>query len=151
MTDTASTTTPDVEAPATVTPLRMRDVPRRGRRERRVLRRIDPLSVLKFSLVFYACVLVVVLVAGIVLWLLASVTGVVGNIEKFIGDLFALENFRFKALQILEASMLGGAVLALLGSGLNVLAALLYNLIAESVGGIEVTVSDEDTPPRAVV
>ena len=48
---------------------------------RRVIRRVDPWSVFRFSIVFYLCLLVVVLVAGVVLWLVASATGAIDNIE----------------------------------------------------------------------
>ena len=148
MTDVA--TSPDAApAPgaATVTPLPSSSRPARaGRRVRRVLRRIEPVSVLRFSLLFYACVAAVVLVAGVVLWVIASAAGVVGNVEEFVGDLFALEEFSFEAGRILQASVLGGIVLVLLGTALNVLAAVLYNLISDVVGGIEVTVLEEDRP-----
>ena len=44
-------------------------------------------------MLFYASLLVVFLVAGIILWAVASVTGVVDNVETFIKDLFALDSF----------------------------------------------------------
>jgi hypothetical protein len=124
-------------------------VPVRGRRVRRVIRRIDPWSVLKFSLVFYTCVFVVLLVAGMALWLVARSLGIVENIEQFIGDLFALQDFQFEAGQILRASSLGGAVLVLLGTGANVLACVLYNLISDLVGGVEIAVLEEETAAPA--
>jgi hypothetical protein len=105
------------------------------------------MSVLKVSVVFYACVFVVLLVAGVVLWLVASAAGVVGNVETFIGDLFALDEFHFEAFQILRAAFAGGAVLVLLGTALNVLAATLFNLIADLVGGVEMTVVEDDRGP----
>lgn len=126
----------------------------RGRRVRRTVRRVDPVSVLRVSAVFYACVFVVLLVAGVVLWLVAAGAGIVGNIESFIGDLFALEEFRFEPLQILQASLVGGLVLVVLGTAANVLAALLFNLIADLVGGVELTVVEDDagsSGPRSVV
>lgn len=113
------------------------------------------MSVLKLSVLFYACVFVVLLVAGVVLWIVASAAGVVGNVETFIGDLFALDAFHFEAFQILRAAFVGGAVLVLLGTALNVLAVTLFNLIAELVGGIELTVvedgGDTVSGPRTVV
>jgi hypothetical protein len=114
---------------------------------RRVVRRIEPMSVLKVSALFYACVFVVLLVAGVVLWIVASAAGVVGNVETFIGDLFALDAFHFEAFQILRAAFVGGAVMVLLGSALNVLAVMLFNLIADLVGGVEVTVVDDGGGP----
>jgi hypothetical protein len=129
--------------------------PREGRRVCRVVRRIEPMSVLKVSVLFYTCVFVVLLVAGIVLWIAASAAGVVGNVETFIGDLFALDEFHFEAFQILRAAFVGGAVMVLLGTALNVLAVTLFNLIAELVGGVGVTVvedgGDPVSGPRTVV
>jgi hypothetical protein len=107
------------------------------------------MSVLKVSVLFYACVFAVLLVAGIVLWIVASAAGVVGNVETFIGDLFALDEFHFETFQILRAAFVGGAVLVLLGTALNVLAATLFNLIADLVGGVEITVVDDGGDPAS--
>lgn len=104
----------------------------------------------RFSLVFYTCVFVVLLVAGVVLWLAASAVGVVDNVETFLGELLAVNDFRFRAGQILRSSALGGAILVLLGTGANVLAAVLYNLISDVIGGVELVVLEEETP-RSVV
>jgi len=94
------------------------------RRVRRVLRRFDLWSVLRFSLVFYLCMFLILLVAGIVLWLVATVTGVRHNIEHFIGDLIA-SKFHFLGLQLLRAAAIGGLLLVMIGSAANVLLALL--------------------------
>lgn len=115
-----------------------------GRRLRRVIRRVDPWSVLKFSLAFYGCLLVVAMVAGSLLWGAASTTGVIDNVERFVKELFALESFRFNGLLLLESTAIGGLVLVLLGTGANVLLAVLYNLTADVAGGIEVTVLEEE-------
>jgi hypothetical protein len=113
------------------------------------------MSVLKVSVLFYACVFVALLVAGVVLWVVAAAAGVVGNVERFIGDLFALDQFHFEAFQILRAAFVGGAVLVLLGTALNVLAVTLFNLIADLVGGVALTVvedgGDPVSGPRTVV
>ncbi|MGH9153213.1 MAG: DUF3566 domain-containing protein [Acidimicrobiales bacterium] len=121
-----------------------------GRRVRRVVRRVDPWSVLRFSLVFYACMLVVALVAGVLLWAAASTTGVIDNVERFVKELFALESFRINGGLIFRSTLLGGAVLVLLGAGANVLLAVLYNLTSDVVGGVEVVVLEEE-PVRSVV
>jgi len=121
-----------------------------GRRLRRVIRRVDPWTVLRFSLLFYGCMLVVGMVAGLLLWAAASVTGVIDNVERFIRELFALESFAFNGTLLLESTLIGGLVLVLLGSGANVLMAVLYNLTADVVGGIEVTVLEEE-PTRSPV
>lgn len=109
-----------------------------------MLRRVDAWTVLKFSIVFYLSMLIVVLVAGMMLWAVASATGVIHNFEKFIKELFALDSFHISAKKIFGASLLGGFVLVLLGIGANVLMALVYNLTSDIIGGIEVTVLEED-------
>jgi transmembrane protein DUF3566 len=121
-----------------------------GRRVRRVIRRVDPWSVLRFSLVFYACMLVVGMVAGFVLWAAASTTGLIDNVERFFEELFALESFTINGGLIFRSTLIGGLVLVLLGTGANVLMAVLYNLTSDVVGGVEVTVLEEQ-PARSPV
>lgn len=116
-----------------------------ARKVRRIIRRIDAWSVLKFSLVFYLCVYVVLLVAGILLWNLAASTGVIDNIESFVEDLGAYQTWRLEPNLILKSSALGGAVLVIVLTGVNVLAAVLFNLISDLIGGIRVTVVEEDS------
>ena len=121
------------------------------RRVRRVIRRIEPWSVLRFSIVFYACLLVILIVAGAALWIVASIVGVVHNAEKFIGELFLLDNFRFLPFQILRATAIAGTILVVLGTAANVLLAVLYNLISDVIGGIEIVSVEEDQTTRTVV
>ena len=113
-----------------------------------MVRRIEPWTVFRVSLVFYAALLVMWLVAGSLLWLVATAGGVIDNTESVIEELFALETFRFEPGVILRSSLLGGVVLALVGTGANVVLAVLYNLIVEVAGGIEVVFVDEQPPRR---
>jgi len=125
-----------------------------GRRARRVIRKVDTWTVLRFSVLFYASLLVVVLVAGILVWIAASSVGVVDNFEDFVKELFALESFRISGFRLFSASVVGGLMLVVLGTGVNVLLAVVYNLTSDIVGGVEITVLEEDTAPaprRSVV
>ena len=115
-----------------------------GRHVRRVIRKVDPWTVLRFSVLFYVSMLVVVLVAGTLLWLAASSVGAIDNVEKFIKELFALESFRISGVKLFTSSVVGGLVLVLLGTGMNVLMAVVYNLTADIVGGVEVTMLEEE-------
>jgi hypothetical protein len=117
-----------------------------GRRVRLVVRRVEPWTVLKFSVLLFATMYLVFLVAGLVLWAAASATGLRGNIEKFIGDLIASDDFKILGPTMLRASVVGGFVLVVLGTGANVLLAVLYNLISDVIGGI--TVVFEERPSR---
>ena len=123
-----------------------------GQRVRRVVRRIDPWTVLRFSLVFYLCMLVVWLVAGTLLWVAASVTGLIDNVERFVTDLFFLEYFQIRGGVVLFSALVAGLVLVLLGTGINVIMAVVYNLTSDVTGGVEVTVVEsEEVPRRSVI
>src|ERR1700681_5117569 len=74
------------------------------RRYRQTVRSIDIWSVLKIALCFYLCALIVMLLAGIVLWWIASAAGAIHNVEKFIGDLVSDKNFHFLSWVVLRGA-----------------------------------------------
>ncbi len=127
----------------------------RVRKVSRVVRRVDAWSVFKVALVFWAVAYAVALVASVLLWNLADTTGTIANIEGFVKELFALDTFELQGDVIFRAAMWLGAVLALAGTAASVVAAILFNLITDLVGGIRVTVLEEevvlayDLPPGA--
>lgn len=58
----------------------------RARKVRRIVRHIEPWSVLKISLLFYLAVFLIVVVAGTLLWNLARETGVIESVEAAVSD-----------------------------------------------------------------
>jgi hypothetical protein len=117
----------------------------RARKVKRIVRHIDPWSVLKLSLLFYACLFVVFMVAGTLLWNLAGAAGTIASIESFIKDIGAFKTFSFSGVTIFRASLLAGLILVIAGSGLNVLLTVLFNLISDLVGGVRISVIEEET------
>ncbi len=117
----------------------------RARRVRRLVRHIEPWSVLKVSLILYFCAWAVMLFVGVTLWNLAVNSGLVSNVENFVVELFALESFTINADQIFRIAAVGGLVMVIAGSGLTVLAAVLFNLISDVTGGVRLTVVEEET------
>jgi hypothetical protein len=115
----------------------------RARKVKRIVRRLDAWSVLKVSFIFFLCVYVISMVTAVILWNVASGAGVIDNIESFIEDLGAFETFEFVPDKLLKGTLLGGAVLAVLATGLAALGAVLFNLISDLVGGIRMTVIEE--------
>ena len=115
----------------------------RVRRVRRVVRSIDTWTVFKVSILFYIVAYAVLLVAGVLLWNLAYTTGTIENIQEFFKD-FGWENYQFFGDRIFHASWIIGMFLVVAGTGLNVTLALLFNLISDLVGGIGVTVLEEE-------
>jgi Transmembrane domain of unknown function (DUF3566) len=112
---------------------------------RRLVRRLDVVSVFKVSLVFYICVFAVMLIAGTALWNVAAALGIISTIERNIRTLFALTSFQLRPITaLLWGSVIGGCV-CFLGVMFNVFAALVYNLVSDVVGGVQLIVlSDED-------
>jgi len=134
---------PDDRSPALVGRLQERRL--RARKVRRLVRHIEPWSVLKVGLLFNFSMWVVIMVASVLLWNAAQTSGVITDIEQFAAELFALETFAFDGEQIFEAVALGGLVLAVAATGFLVLIAILLNLISDLTGGIRVTVVEEET------
>ena len=116
---------------------------RRGRRVRRVVRRIDLWSVLKVSLLFCLSVAIVLLTGAVILWSVAQSSGAVHKIEKFMDGL-GFTNFRFNGQQIFKFALFAGLVLVIAGTIFAVILAFLYNLISDLVGGIQVQVIEEE-------
>jgi uncharacterized membrane protein (DUF485 family) len=118
-----------------------------GRRVRRVVRRFDTWSVLKVAALFYLSLVLVLLLAGTLLWLGGSTLGAVDNVEKFMRSI-GFEDFRFVGSQLLRGSVAAGLVLVVLGTGFTVLMSVIYNLISDVVGGVQLSVLEEDPRPR---
>ena len=129
-----------------------RRVKLQARRVRRIVRHIEVWSVLKMSILFFACLWAVFLIAGFIIWGVAESSGTVDKLESLITELFALDTFNFDGRQIFRGYALGGLILAIAGSTLNVLMILLFNLISDLTGGLRVTMIEEETvrpsPPR---
>src|SRR3954466_9333754 len=114
------------------------------RQSRVEMSKIDLWSALKVSLCFYLAGLALLIVTGLVVWLLLDAAGGIRDFEKFMGDILSAKDFHFVAPQILLGSVLVGLVLVALLSILTVIAAALYNVFADLVGGIEVTLTETD-------
>jgi hypothetical protein len=120
-----------------------------GRRVRRVVRRIDAWTVFKLSIMFYLSVALVLMIAGVILWNIASTFNVIHNVEKFIRSLFDLQTFRLRPRVILESGAAICGLVVIFGTGVNVLTAVFYNLMSDIVGGIQVIVLEEADEPVA--
>jgi Transmembrane domain of unknown function (DUF3566) len=114
------------------------------RKYRQTITKVDLWSVLKISTCFYLGALVVVLVAAIALWEIARVAGVVDSIQHFMRQLLGSNNFTFLSWRLLRGFTLVGIVIVCLSVVITVIAAAFYNLFAEIMGGVVITVVEED-------
>ena len=110
---------------------------------KRTVRRIDPWSVLKLSFLFYASVVLVMLFAAMLIFFAADATGIVGKLETFIQGI-GWPDWEIRPIQLFRALLLIGVTNVVVWTAVNVFAAFLYNLVADIVGGIQVTFSERD-------
>ncbi len=130
-------------------PVHFRRAPKaRVRRVTRVVRHVDTWSVFKVALVFNVFFYAVALVAGVLLWQVAYATGTVDNVEKFFEG-FGWETFKFNGGQIFHNAWIAGLFVAAGLTGLAVLLATLFNLITDLVGGVRLSVLEEEVQARA--
>ncbi len=122
----------------------------RARKVQRIVRRVDPWSVLKLSLLFYFCVWLMVMVALVLIWGTAMSSGTVGSLESFIAEFLAFEEFKFNGDQLFQIFALGGLIGVFVATAATAVLAVLFNLIADLTGGIRFTVVEEESARRIV-
>ncbi|GLY07310.1 MULTISPECIES: DUF3566 domain-containing protein [Actinoplanes] len=123
------------------------------RRARLNLKRIDPWSVMKFAFAVSIVLFIVVVVATSVLYLALDTMGVWTSVNDSLKDLVTASGgadassgsaFRITAWGVIGTSMLIGAVNVVLFTALATLSAFIYNVCADLVGGIELTLAERD-------
>ena len=126
---------------------RIRSAPRRTRV---VVRKIGPLSVLKFSLLFYLCVMLIVLFAMVIVYGVLSAAGAIDSLETVLGYVFGegttstggAEPIEIDGGTVFMWGLFGGFVFVVVWSAITVFVAMLYNLISDIIGGVEVTLAE---------
>ena len=119
----------------------------RVRRVTRVVRHVDTWSIFKVAFVFNLVVYVVCLTAAVLLWNVAYSTGTIDNLENFF-EQFGWESFEFRGGELFNNLWVAGLFVAVGLTGLAVLLATLFNLITDLVGGVRVTVLEEEVVAR---
>ena len=123
------------------------------RRARLNLKRIDPWSVMKFSFAVSVVLFIVVVVATSVLYLALDAMGVWSEVNNSLKELVSASGgtdasssggFRITAWGVIGTSMLIGAVNVVLFTALATLGAFIYNVCADLVGGVELTLAERD-------
>jgi hypothetical protein len=120
----------------------------KARKVRRVVRYVSPWSVLKVSLLFYACLWVILTIASVLLWRAAVTTGAIENVEKFLARVFGESEFTIDGREIFRASTIAGLILVFAGTGFTVMMSLLFNVICDITGGIRFTVLELESTKR---
>jgi hypothetical protein len=120
------------------------------RRTRVVVRKVGPWSVLRWSLFFYFCVMLIFFVASMFVYGILNAAHVLEGISKLLesggfgcatvpAGQTAVCKFQFNSSWIFTRMFLVGVALVVIWSFINLLVAVLYNLVSEILGGIELT------------
>ena len=124
------------------------------RRARLRLKRIDPWSVMKFSFAVSIVLFIVMVVATTVLYIALDAMGVFDTVNDMLQMLMgtnaddaaggSTETFRITAKGVIGAAALLGVVNMVLFTALATLGSFIYNVCADLVGGVEVTLAERD-------
>lgn len=109
-------------------------------RRRTVVRRVDPWSVFRLSLVLYFCLLVVVTLGLVIFWLVLSRMGPMRSMLESIEQL----GIPIDPGLVLTVLVPVGILNVVVWSAANLFFCVLYNLVADLVGGLRVTLSDDE-------
>jgi hypothetical protein len=119
------------------------------RRTKVTVRHVGVASVLKFSLVFYLCLMLVIWLALLIIFLLLQAGGVIDTLSERLGELQGQEVGTTGYEPVVIDGTTVFTVLFVLGlgwtvvmSGINMFLAVIYNLISDMVGGVDVTLSE---------
>jgi hypothetical protein len=123
------------------------------RRARLRLKRIDPWSVMKFSFAVSIVLFIVMVVATTVLYIALDAMGVFDTVNDMLQMLMGTSSddaaggtaaFRITAKGVIGAAALLGVVNMVLFTALATLGSFIYNVCADLVGGVEVTLAERD-------
>ncbi len=117
----------------------------RARRVRRLVRHVDPWSVFKLTLVLNVCMWFIFLVAGVTMWSVARSSGTIENLEKFVAQSFSLTAVTIDADLLFRVFSLIGLIITLALTGAAVIGSILFNLISDLIGGVWVSVIEEES------
>jgi hypothetical protein len=111
------------------------------------VRRIDPWSTLKVSLILSVALFFVWMIAVAFLYLVLGGMGVWSKLNSNVGDL--LTNTNSSGELVSSGTIFGGAVLIglvniVLLTAMATIGAFIYNLTTDLIGGVEVTLADRD-------
>lgn len=123
----------------------------RVRRARLKIANIDPWSVMKVSFLFSVALGVILLVAVALLWLLLDFMGFFSTVASTVSDISGDEGTQgfdvvgfFSLPRVLGMATIVALVDIVMITALTTLAAYLYNISTDLVGGVEVTLAEEE-------
>ena len=124
------------------------------RRVRRIIRKIDAWTVFKVSAVMWAVVALAMVLGLVMFWSVLTAAEIPDRITEFLVEITLLDEGSDPFADndaFLRLAIFGSIAWAVLGCGLTTLGAVMYNLISDVVGGVEIVVLEETLAPVATV
>lgn len=120
------------------------------RRVRRIIRKVDAWTVFKVSSIFWAVTALGLVLGLIMFWSVIQAAGIPDKLTDFLVTITLVDqgsdpfgdNDAFFRL-----ALFGSIAAAILGCGFTTLSAVMYNLISDVVGGVEIVVLEETLLP----
>lgn len=122
------------------------------RRVRRLVRRIDAWTVFKVSALLFLVLGVAVVLGLVMAWSVIERAGIPDRITEFLIEITLLDEGAApfaESDQFLRAAIFGTLAWSVVSTGLTTLAAVMYNLVSDIVGGVEVVILEEVLPQPA--
>jgi hypothetical protein len=125
--------------------------PRRTRKARLRLSRLDPWSVMKTSFLFSIAAGIMLVVAVYVIWTVLSTSGLFDSINEIVASVvstpgdttpFRIEEY-INTQKVMGVSALIACVDVVIFTALATLGSFLYNLAATMLGGLEITLAED--------
>lgn len=116
-----------------------------ARKVRRLVRHVDPWSMLKLSLLLSLCMWLILMIASVIMWTVARNAGTISSIENFVNSSLSLQDWTLDGDFIFRQWGLVTLLLALGFTAATVVASLVFNLVSDIIGGVWVSVIEEET------
>jgi hypothetical protein len=120
------------------------------RRVRRIIRKIDPWTALKVSAVVWAVLALALVLGGVIFWSVLERAGIPARITEFMVEITLIDEGAqpFANVEQFFRVMIFGSVVWWVGmTGATVAGAIVYNLVSDVVGGLELVVLEETLNP----
>ena len=116
-----------------------------ARKVRRLIRHVDPWSMLKLAVLVSLSMWLIVMIAAVVMWTVARNAGTISDVEDFVNSSLSLQDWTLDGEFIFRQFGLVTLLLALGFAASIVVASLVFNLISDIIGGVWVSVIEEET------
>lgn len=122
------------------------------RRVRRIVRKIDPWTTLKVSAVVWAVLALAGVLGAVIFWSVLDRAGIPDRLVEFMVEITLIEEGTdpfANTEQFLRFLIFGSVVGWVVMTGTSVAVAVVYNLVSDVVGGLEIVVLEETLNPVA--